>query len=276
MHDMYTLLICSVYDIINVAEIHNSSIPSSDVLTNSTLAQLHTLANAHEWGLAYNASDNMRAVGGMQLGGEVLKYMNDIIASNGTKKFGVQFGAYATFLSFFGLVDMPKVSDNFTGVVDYASSMVFELFTNASVSSGFPAADDLSIRFLFHNGTASNTSEPTAYPLFGGSSNTVSWNDFKSNLTKFSISTTEQWCTKCGNSTGTCAAYASTSTGGASTQQKSSGGISPTIGGVIGAFVTLAVILGSLALFMLLGGFRLVSKKKLAQGAPGSTVEPKV
>lgn len=265
-----------VYDIINVAEIHNSSIPNSDVLTNNTLSQLRTLANAHEFGLAYNASDNMRAVAGMQLAGEVLKYMNDIISSNGSKKFGIQFGAYAAFLSFFGLVDLPKVSDDFTGVVDYASSMTFELFTDADVSSGFPAANDLQVRFLFHNGTASNTSEPTAYPLFGGSADTVSWNDFQTNLNKFAISTTEQWCTKCGNSTGTCAAYASKTDNGGSTKQNDSGnGISPAIGGVIGAFVTLAVVLGSLAAFMLVGGFRLVSKKKLAAGAQGMNAEPK-
>ncbi|KAF2031422.1 phosphoglycerate mutase-like protein [Setomelanomma holmii] len=265
-----------VYDIINVAEIHNSSIPNSSVLTNSTLFQLRTLADKHEWGLTYNVSDNMRAVGGMQLAGEVLKYMNGIISSQGSQKFGIQFGAYASFLSFFGLADLPAVSDNFTGVVDYASSMTFELFTNADVSSGFPGQNDLNVRFLFHNGTASNSSEPTAYPLFGGQNTTVSWNDFQSNLNKFAISTTQQWCTKCGNSTGTCAQYASTSNdSGTANVQKSSGGISPAVGGVIGAFVTLAVVLGGLLAFMLLGGFRLVSKKKLAAGTPGTSVEPK-
>lgn len=266
-----------VYDIINVAEIHNTSIPDSDKLTNSTLSQLRTLANAHEWGLAYNATDSMRAMGGMQLAGEVLKYMNDVISSNGKKKMGIQFGAYGTFLSFFGLASLPQVSDNFTGIVDYASSMTFELITNADASNGFPHKDDLTIRFLFHNGTASNTSEPTAYPLFGSSSPTVSWNDFQSNMSKFAVSTTEQWCTKCGNSTGTCAAYAPNNKGdAASSTQKSSGdSVSPVIGGVIGAFVTLAVVLASLALLMLLGGFRLVSKKSMTRGVHAAPVEPK-
>ena len=41
--------------------------------------------------------------------------------------------------------------------------------------------------------------------------------------------------------------------------------------------VTLAVILGSLAAFMLLGGFRLVSKKHLAgAGAAGAMQDEKV
>ena len=259
-----------------MAEIHNSSIPSSDVLTNETLHQLLTLANQHEYGLAYNASDNMRAVAGMQLAGEILSYMDSTITSKGAKKLGVQFGAYATALSLFGLLDLPKVSSEFTGVIDYASSLVFELVTEADTSSGFPATNDLSVRFLFHNGTVSNASEPTAYPLFGGSSDTVSWNDFQSSLSKFAVSNSEQWCIKCGNSTGTCAAYANNG-GSASTQQKSShNGISPAIGGVIGAMVTLAVVLGSLAAFMLLGGFRLVSKKHLAGAGAAAVQDEKV
>lgn len=260
-----------VYDLINVAEIHNSSIPSSDVLTNETLFQLRTLADAHEWGLAYNASDDMRAISGMQLAGEILKYMNSTIDSgrkgSAANKFGIQFGAYATFLSFFGLTDLYKANSDFTGVPDYASSMAFELYTDADVSGGFPADRDLQVRFMFHNGTASNTSQPTVYPLFGGSSNAVSWNDFVEGLSKFAVSTTEQWCGKCGQVTGTCAQFSSSASGSdAQDGGKQAGGrssMSPAIGGVIGAFVTLAVVLGALAAAMLLGGFTLVSKKSL-------------
>jgi len=46
--------------------------------------------------------------------------------------------------------------------------------------------------------------------------------------------------------------------------------MSAAIGGVIGAFVTLAVILGIEALIMLLGGLRIASKKRLGQ----DTVSP--
>lgn len=219
----------------------------------------------------------------MQLAGEVLKYLNDTITNKGAKgKLGIQFGAYATFLSFFGLADLPKNNTNFTGVVDYASSMSFELFTTADLAAGaFPATQDLQVRFLFHNGTASNASSPTVYPLFGGNNEALSWTDFQNSLNRFAITTTEQWCKKCGNSTGSCAANSNNNNAGNSgnagaNQQKSSNGISPAIGGVIGAMVTLAVILGSLALFMLIGGFRLVSKKNLAgRAAAGQGVEPK-
>ncbi|KAH7051083.1 histidine phosphatase superfamily [Macrophomina phaseolina] len=263
-----------VYDLINVAEIHNTSIPSSDLLTNSTLFQLRTLADQHEWGLAYNASDDMRAVAGMQLAGEVLQYLNSTITSKGSKKLGIQFGAYATFFSFFGLADLPAANPDFRGVTDYASSMAFELYTpqdNVS-SSSWPSQDDMYVRFLFHNGTASDSSPPAVYPLFGSGSDNVTWSDFVAGMDKFAIRTTEQWCTKCGNTTGTCAAYAestssSGSDSGSSSASGKSNGISAAVGGVIGAMVTLAVVLGLEALVMLVGGFRLAKKNKTPAAA---------
>jgi hypothetical protein len=207
----------------------------------------------------------MRAIAGMQLAGEVLAYMNATIASAGAKKLGVQFGAYATAMSFFGLADLPAASASFKDVMDYASSLVFELVTSADVSHGFPAPSDLQVRFLFHNGSASNGSEPTAFPLFGGSATTIPWTEFSARMADFAVRDSAQWCAKCGNTAGVCAAYAPRDT---ATVHGSAGSkhLSPAVGGVIGALVTLAVVLGSLAAFMLVGGFRLVSKKALARG----------
>ncbi|KAF2866466.1 histidine phosphatase superfamily [Massariosphaeria phaeospora] len=258
-----------IFDLINVATIHNSSIPSSDVLTNETLTQARTLANAHEFGLAYNNSDVARAMSGKQLAGEILEYMNSTItagtAGSSANKLSIQFGAYATFLSFFGLVGLPKAHIDFTGVPDYASSMAFELFTDANVESGFPSTDDVQVRFLFHNGTASNSSQPSVYPLFGGSANTMSFTDFSAKLGEFAISTTEAWCRECGNTDGACAAYASTKDNNHAPlqQDRDSNGMSAAVGGVIGAFVTLAVVLSGLFVVMMLGGFRIVSKRAL-------------
>jgi hypothetical protein len=267
----------AVFDLINVAEIHNSTISSSNVLDKSTFFQIRTLADSHEWGLAYNASDNLRAMPGMQLAAEIVKYLNSTIASQGKSKLGIQFGAYASFLSFFGLANLTAASTDFYGIPDYASSMVFELFANGT-QSGFPSADNLQVRFLFHNGTTSNISEPTPFPLFGGSDISIPWTTFASKMNDFAVGTTEQWCTKCGNMTGTCAAYASSGSGGGSGSSKGSSGghgISKAVAGVIGAMVTLAVILGVEALIMLLGGLRLVNKKRLTDVSPaGSTSGP--
>ena len=46
----------------------------------------------------------------------------------------------------------------------------------------------------------------------------------------------------------------------------SGGGVSKAVAGVIGAMVTLAVILGIEAAIMLIAGLRLVSKKRLGSG----------
>lgn len=261
-----------VYDLIHVAEIHNATINSSDILTADVLHQIQSLADAHEWGLAYNSSNDMRAIAGKVLAAQIVQFLNGTITGQGKSKFGVQFGAYGTFSSFFGLADLPVTNPDFYGMTDYASSMAFELVTNASTSP-FPAASDISVRFLYHNGTANATSPPVAYPLFGTGNELTSWNDFVTAMDKFSIGSTEAWCTACGNSTGTCAAYAPASSSGSSSssstqnKQKSGNGLSPAVNGVIGAMVTLAVILGLEALILLVGGFKVVSKKTLAASA---------
>jgi hypothetical protein len=200
----------------------------------------------------------------MQLAGEILSSLSTLISSSGSsQKLNIQFGAYATFMSLFGLIDVAEKNPNLKQIVDYASSMAFELFTTADASNGFPAADDVQVRFLFHNGTASNSSTPTAYPLFGGSNEAVSWSEFQDKLGKFAVRDTKAWCGVCGNTGGVCAAYTEAKTAGSSASGK--GGMSPAIGGVIGAFVTLAVVLGALAASMVLGGFAVVRKKSVAR-----------
>lgn len=202
-----------------------------------------------------------------------MQFLNGTITGKGKQKIGVQFGAYGTFASFFGLADLPAANPEFRGVTDYASAMTFELFTNSSVevsSTSYPADDEIYVRFLFHNGTTNATSEPIAYPLFGTDQDTISWSDFTKNMNKFSVGSTEDWCTACGNTTGTCAAYASNGVSSSSSSSNGSGsgnGLSPVVNGVIGAMVTLAVVLGLEALILAVGGFRVVNKKKLARAA---------
>lgn len=198
-----------------------------------------------------------------------MQQLNTTITGKSASQVGIQFGAYAAFLSFFGLAQLPAVSVNFTGIVDYASSMTFELVTNATVSNtSYPSSSDISVRFLFSNGTASQN-PLTAYPLFGQQDTVIPWNTFVTEMNKFAIGDQTSWCNACGNSTGVCAATA-TSTGSPSAQStvgSSSGGVSKAVAGVIGAMVTLAVILGVEGLVLLATGLRLVSKKRLASAA---------
>ena len=255
-----------VYDLVHVSQIHNSSIPSDNLLTPETVFQLQTLADNHEYNLAFNSSEPIRAIAGSVLAAQIIQQLNMTITGKSKSQIGIQFGAYASFLSFFGLAQLPKVSDNFTGIVDYASSMTFELVTNATVTdTSYPSNDQISVRFLFSNGTASE--HPlTPYPLFGQSETVLPWNTFVDQMNKFAIGNQADWCTKCGNSTGVCASATSTFTGasGSTTSSPSAGGISKAVAGVIGAMVTLAVILGVEALIMLLAGLRVVNKKLLS------------
>ncbi|MCJ1254821.1 hypothetical protein MMC24_002637 [Lignoscripta atroalba] len=250
-----------VFDLLNVASIHNTTFDSSDLLTPSTLSQSRTLADRHEWNLAYNASDPIRAITGATLAAQVVQALNTTIHSNGARKINIEFGAYAGFQSFFGLAQLPLANADFYGVPDYASTMTFELFTTGDATP-FPALEDLAVRFLWHNGTASDTSEPVAYPLFGQRDIALPWMTFVQGMNAFAVGSQEQWCHACGNSTGACAGFGGPpSVAGIGSPASSSKGMSTAVAGVIGAMVTLAVILGVEALVLLVAGLRVVSKK---------------
>ena len=153
--------------------------------------------------------------------------------------------------------------------------MTFELVTNTSAKP-FPAASDISVRFLFHNGTATNESEPVPYPLFGQQNTVIPWSDFASSMSKFAIGNQADWCHACGNTTGICAAYSgsgsgSSGSGSSDSDYSSNGGMSNAVAGVVGAMVTLAVILAVEGLIILVGGLRLVSKKRMAGPVNGET-----
>ncbi|KAL8920580.1 MAG: hypothetical protein Q9172_004436 [Xanthocarpia lactea] len=158
-----------VFDLLNVASIHNASLSNSALLTNNTRFQLRTLADRHEIGLAFNSTDPIRAIAGSTLAAQIVQGLDNTIKSQGKSKITNELGAYASFLSFFGLANLiilPNSDDSFSGIPDYASTMTFELFTTADISS-FPTVEDPQVRFSFHNGTTDENSTPKVYPLFG-------------------------------------------------------------------------------------------------------------
>ena len=180
---------------------------------------------------------------GSVIGGQVVEALQDIVdAKASAPLFNAQFAAYGTFMSFFGLADLPKAGDDFYGICNYASSMAFELLTTSGDAK--PKADDINVRFLFANGTAdADLLKP--FPLFGQKETTLSWNDFKSGMGAFSIQGKDAWRKVCGNE--------STADVG------SDGGMSRPVAGVVGACVTLGVVLLVLAALGLCG-MRMVRK----------------
>ncbi|KAJ5216026.1 uncharacterized protein N7498_002433 [Penicillium cinerascens] len=251
----------TIWDLFNVASIHNST--ATTLPSNQEMQQLFVLANTHEYNLAYSSNDTMRAVAGMTLAGQIVSALNKTITSGGASKLNVQFGAYSTFLSYFGLAGLAAENVNFTGMPNYASSMAWELVTNAT-GTGMPSQSDLSVRFVFHNGTSiAGSTQLQTYPLFRQSVTTLPWTQFVSNMNKFAITTQEQWCHSCGNTTGICSSSSSAAST-PSSSPSSSGGLSLGDAGVIGAMVTLGVLAGLTALIMLVFGLRLVRKSTLA------------
>lgn len=260
-----------VYDLIHVATINNATINSSSLLTPSNLFQLQTLADKHEFNLAYNSSDPIRAIAGATLAAQILQQLNATLTSQTAPRLSAQFGTYAAALSFFGLAQLPSASENFTGIEDYASSMAFELITTSPVSSNsHPSPDDVSVRFMFSNGSAAEYGL-TAYPLFGLNQTVLPWKTFAENMGNIAIGNVASWCQACGNTTGTCAGSAG-ATSSPTSNPSSSSGISTAVGGVIGAMVTLAVVLGLEALILLIGGLRIVSKKRVASSVGSQSV----
>ncbi|KAH8676346.1 histidine acid phosphatase [Xylariales sp. PMI_506] len=269
----------TIFDYINVANIHNTSIPSDDLLTNDTKTELFTLASEHEWGLAYNQSDPIRAVAGAVLAGQIVQQLNNTLHGKSALPFAAQFGAYGTFMSFFGLAQLQNASPIFMNIVDYASAITFELIatSNDTISaSNYPSTADVSVRFLFNNASASDANPPVAYPLFGQNETLIPWTTFVSEMGKFAISDTADWCTACGNTTGVCAdtsassGGSSSSSGSSNTSSTSGGGMSLAVAGVIGALVTLVVVLGVEGLVYAAAGLKLVKKSTLAAAAPAS------
>lgn len=279
-----TNTISKVFDYVNVARIHNQTIPSDGLLTNDTVRQLQTLANAHEWGLAYNESDPVRAIAGAVLGGQILQALNATLTSplakTSAQRFTIQFGAYGSFMAFFGLANLSAASNDFKGIVDYASSITFELVTNATVngtgisSTATVSPDDVSVRFMFVNGTASDTNVPQVYPLFGQSETTISWNDFSAGMSNFSVGDTAAWCQACGNTTGVCASTSTSSSepssSGSSTS--SNGGITPGIAGGIGVLSMFGLVL-LISIVGALAGFRIMKKATVGAATSATTAE---
>ncbi len=164
-------------------------------------------------------------------------------------------------MSFFGLSQATAASPDFYGIADYASSMVFELVVaEDNKASSTVKPDDVRVRFKFANGTASDANPPRVFPLFGRAETLLPWEDFVLETSKFAIGTTSEWCTACGNTDGACAV----SGAGVSTEVEGGRwkGVSAPVAGVIGALVTLVIILGLEGLVMGVGGLRLTKKSK--------------
>ncbi|KAF0637446.1 hypothetical protein FPSE5266_06669 [Fusarium pseudograminearum] len=228
-----------IFDLINVASIHNKSFS----VESEKLDQLRVLADRSEFGQNFNVSapDN-RSIGGKTLAGAILNQLNQTVAGKGKLKFSLLAGSYDTFLSFFGLFGLTEANSDFYGLPIYASTMAFEIFTKDNVTTFPSSTDDLQVRFLFRNGSDDGT-PLSQFPLFGQARDGMSWATFVKEIQKRSITTVSSWCKMCGSTEDFCvAALKGDSASPASAGSSSGSGISNAVAGVIGASVTLGVV----------------------------------
>lgn len=238
-----------IFDLLNVARIHNAS---TTPISDADLFQLRTLADAAEFAASYSAADAARSTGARTFAGAVLAQLTKTVASAGALKFSLLAGSYDTFLGFAGLADLTAASADFFGLPEYASTMSFEL---VSASSSL-ATEDLRVRFLFRNGTEGAL---TAFPLFGGKEETLSWAQFVQEMQARAITTVEGWCGACQSEVDFCKVYQVNGEVAA----KKEGGMSTAVAGVVGAMVTLGVV-------ALVGGFVfLIVRRRGSRGGKG-------
>lgn len=229
----------TIFDLLNVANVHNSSVN----VPSDKLDQLRYYSDASEFARNFNRTMPDRAIGGMTLMGGLLHQLDQTVTSKGEQKMALFFGSYMTFYAFFGLSNLTNVSPDFQGCPNYASSIAFELYTEANMKT-FPSdTNDLRVRFLFKNGTDGSLTE---LPLFGRKETTLPWTDFKSEFNARSIQTASVWCARCKNTSGFCSqrGIAPDSTFASSTTTPSCEAkpkLTLAQAGAIGAMVTLIV-----------------------------------
>ncbi|SPN99732.1 uncharacterized protein DNG_02583 [Cephalotrichum gorgonifer] len=256
-----------IFDLINVARIHNASSPALDV-SDEDLAQLRTLADSAEFESNYNASQPDRSIHGRTLIAGLLNQLNSTVTSQGKVKFSLLAGSYNTMLAFFGLTGLSEVSTDFKGVPGYSSTISFELFTEEDLEAFPDNTDDLRVRFLFRNGT---TGQPTAFPLFGKGKDSLSWPEFVDEMSGLELGSAEAWCGACKSDLPFCAAYSGNSVSGQSTGIK--GGMSKEVKGGIAMITIGSAALLSGALFFMLAARKMRSHRAAVAAGVGAAAE---
>jgi prostatic aicd phosphatase len=234
-----------IFDLINVARIHNATSPARNV-TADQLFQLRTLADSAEFASNYNATQPSRSIHAQALAGAILSQLNQTVTSQGKLKFSLLAGSYDNFLGFFGLVNLTSVSTDFFGLPDYASTMAFELFSTDTATFPSDPNSALRVRFFFRNSTFGVL---TPFPLFGTGQDSLTWPDFVTRMQARAITSADEWCSACGSNAVFCPVPQTSPVSVTGT----SGGMSNVVAGVIGAMVTLGVmVISGLLLFLLL------------------------
>jgi hypothetical protein len=271
---------------------HNSSIYrtlANDTSFRGVYDKVRTLADEQAWNIYGNTStsstdaDN-QAMAGKTLASIVLGAFQRLVMdqlSPGDKTdisypMTVIFGEEDPIISLLSLMMVDYRDPSFRAIPAFGSAMIFELFSTGK-NNTFPSSqDDLWVRFYFHNGTQYDNNHLTAFPIFGnGPSRTdIKWHEFQDMFSRIMLSSLSEWCETCASSSLFCWGVDENNiTLYLPPKQRKQYAVSPAIGGVIGAIVTLVVAGVLFGLAMLFGGVRFHrqrSKKSELGGFKGS------
>jgi hypothetical protein len=229
------------------------------------------------WGNTSSSStdDDYRAMAGKTVSALILGQFQKIWQNNGNTTNGnshpltLLFGEHEPFISLFSLMMVDYLSPSFRAIPPPASTMVFELYTRGSDKS-FPSdPQDLWITFRFQNGT-DYEGTLTSYPMFGNSPSgtEMPWLEFQDMMSRIMTNTLTDWCNQCSSGALFCWGVDNSTIELTVQGNQEKHKVSPAVGGVIGAVVTLVVAGLLFALAMLLGGVRFhrVERKKSELG----------
>ena len=220
----------NVWDYLNVQSIHNSTLAPN--ISAEQLATARGWADYHE-SISFSDPDRSSVgnIAGTAMLPPLLGYLNSIANASDPTKWALIAGAYKPFLALGSLLDVPQLNSS---IVNYASTLLFEVYTNNSVQA------------LFRNGTFESGSwQPI--PLLGSSM--IPLSTLTDSLSRVSIPDRAAWCDICQTTDArgcdVLAAYNGTGGGASYASDTSTFGrhrVSPVTAGLIGAFVTLAVV----------------------------------
>lgn len=233
----------NIFDFLNVEYIHNATL-SPEIAPH--LATARYWANYHEAGAFANADPNHIAnIAGQSILPPLLDGIHQIANSSTGLKIQYLAASYKPFISLFSMMGLsaPLTTD----LVDYASTAVFEVRTDSTVT------------LRFRNGTQGDF---VATNVFGTSSPSASISDYNSKLQPYSLDSLAKWCDKCSTPDARgCDVLAKLNGTGGGTEEyapdTSTFGrhhVSPVVAGVIGALVSLAVASVLLAAWLFFGG----------------------
>jgi hypothetical protein len=261
---------------------HNESLYNNPSFTAADLDTLFNLASAQQWG--FNTPDStgtIRAMAGRTYASFVLQQFSHQVASNGSAEMlTLLFGSFEPMLAFFALSSLatgPSAS-RFNSLPLHGSTMTFELYSYApeplsqNESIPFPDTSELWVRFLFRNGTGTSD-DLIEYSLFGrdNAETDMSYDDFVTDMGKFSLDDLVDWCLQCASGSLFCEALMlnyNSEIGTGSGSSKKAKALSAPVAGVIGATITIALMILVVAILALIG-FRLDYRPKDKDGDLG-------